>query len=318
MTTHTAVGVDIGGTKIALALVDEAGQVLAAHQMPTAPQDGETAVLDRIASGVRNLVAKASVTVEGVGIGCPGVVDPLAGTVRKAVNLGWEQVPLRAEIAWRLDDEMPVYVENDVKAAALGEQTFGAAREHKDFVYLAVGTGLGGAVMARGGLVNGAACVATEVGHLSLDPDGRLCSCGRRGCVEMYVGGIGLLASWRLHRDRFTDSALAQLSEPTPAAILSAAQAGDPLALTVLDVGGWALGWVLGMCVGILNPPLVVIGGGLGRAAWDWLIPPALDEMRRRVLPLAADATQIVPSAIAVSAVGAASLVWHHSGLAGG
>lgn len=311
MTQQVAVGVDIGGTKIAFALVDETGRALADHQLPTRPQEGEAAVLERVVQGVHELMHSAPAPVVGVGVGCPGVVDPAAGVVRQAVNLGWAQVSLRAELERRLRAHIPVHIQNDVKAAALGEHTFGAVRGQADFVYLALGTGLGGAVVAHGQVVTGAAGFATEVGHLSLDPEGRRCSCGRQGCVEMYVGGIGLLASLELYRDRYPSSALAQANEPTTASILSAAQASDPLALAILEEGGRALGWVLGMCVGILNPPLIVIGGGLGHAAWQWLMPPALRELRRRVLPQAADSTQIVPSAISVSAVGAASLVWH-------
>src|SRR5690554_3306764 len=195
-----ALGVDIGGTKIDLVLADASGTIRAEQRVATDAHEGPGAVLDRVAGGIQRLLAQADGPLAGIGIGCPGQVDPASGVVRTAVNLGWTEVALRDEVARRLAQELPIRVDNDVNAAALGERYFGAAPGCQDLVYLAVGTGLGGGALVNGRIVNGSTGTAMEVGHLSFDPAGRPCRCGQRGCAEMYVSGIGLMAGVEAHR----------------------------------------------------------------------------------------------------------------------
>lgn len=189
-----AIGVDVGATKIAAALVTSGGQVLQARQVRTVPDRGRQAVLDSIAALVEALRAQAPAPPLGAGIGTPGRVDAEAGIVHNAVNLGWDEVHLVAEIRARLAVALPVWVQKDANASALGEYYFGAAAGCQDFVYLSVGSGLGGGVLTGGKLVTGANWNAAELGHLSLDPNGQLCACGGRGCAETVISGPGLLA----------------------------------------------------------------------------------------------------------------------------
>jgi glucokinase len=189
---------------------------------------------------------------------------------------------------------------------------YGAAKDCADFVYLAIGTGLGGGAVVNGDLILGTNFFANEVGHLSLDPDGRLCACGQRGCIETYLSGVGFNTGIREHRADFPDSPLAKADQPDTAAILDAARAGDPLATLVIDEAGRSFGAIMACCAAVLNPTLFVIGGGLGHAAADLLFDRAERELKRRVLPPTLDKVSIVLSQVTDSAIGAASLVWHH------
>lgn len=304
-----AIGVDLGGTKIAFAAVDRAGNILATHTEPTLSAEGADAVIGRIVRGIEQV--RQDFPVAGVGIGAPGpVVD---GVSLNAVNLGWRDLPLVEQVRARLGAEVvPVWAENDVNAGAIGELVFGAARGARDFVYLAVGTGLGGGAVAAGRLINGAHGFAMEVGHMSIDPHGRLCNCGNHGCVEMYCSGKGLLAGAQAHLRAYPQSVLARSGDAiTTRAILEAARAGDALALRVIDEAADALGQTMAWSVMVLNPALLVIGGGLGIAAADLLSGRAEAAMHARLMPDLAGRFPVVRSQVESSALGAAALVWH-------
>jgi glucokinase len=304
-----AIGVDIGGTKIAFALVNDEGEVLAEHRLPTLPGEGAEAVFDRVAEGIEYLRHQTSEQVAGVGVGTPGHLNPFTGVVHTATNLGWREVHLLEGVRKRID--LPVWVQKDTNAGAMGEMYFGAARGSQDFVYLAVGTGLGGGAILDGELLLGARYTAMEIGHMPFNPTGRLCRCGMRGCPEMYVSGNGLLAGVKEHLPEYPNSPLMSIPEPTTIQILDAAQAGDALALAVLNE---AVEWLVGVmvcCMDILNPALFVIGGGLGHAGSEWFVHRAQHVFYQRVTPDIHQHIQVVASQVANSAVGPACLVWH-------
>lgn len=311
-----AIGVDLGATKIASALVSAHGDVLAARQTQTQSVEGSEAVLDRLAAEIEALIFEARCPVAGVGIGSPGVVDPVNGIVRGAVNLNWDEVHLVAGLQARLTGELPIFVQKDTNASALGELFFGAGQGCQDFVYLSIGSGLGGGVIANGQLVIGANGIAAELGHLSLDPEGPPCICGLRGCAELTVSGPGMV---NLARQRLNSGArIGEICDPdelTPAGILEAAGRGDAAALSVLARAGSDLGAVMAACTAVLNPQRYVIGGGLGLAAFDYIVPAARRELERRVTPAGMRRLEIVPSLLPSSAVGAACLVWQSKGV---
>jgi glucokinase len=249
--------------------------------------------------------------VVGVGLCSPGRVEPDSGYVRGAVNLGWDAVDVRAGLRRRLrQPDLPLWLQKDANALALGEMAYGAARGARDFVYLAVGTGLGGGAVANGQVISGAAYNPTEIGHLSLDPGGRTCICGQRGCAEMYCSGVGFLAALRERRAEFPVSVLAAREDAGVPDLLTAAGAGDPLALAVLREGGQWLGAIMACLAAVLNPALIVVGGGLGHAAAGYLLPEAEHELKRRVLPPTFNSLKLVLSQVPESALGAAALVW--------
>jgi glucokinase len=212
-----------------------------------------------------------------------------------------------------MNQNVPIFAQNDVNAGTIGEYIFGAGRGVRDFVYLAAGTGLAGGAVLDGQLMNGARGFAMEVGHVSIDPQGRACNCGGHGCVEMYCSGKGLVAGANAYLADYPQSALASADELRTRTILDAARAGDPLALRLIDEAGSALGVVIAWSMIILAPPLIVIGGGLGNAAYDLLMERAQPTMLAHVAPVL-KAPQIVRSQVEVSALGAAALVWHGLG----
>lgn len=310
MGNRLAVGVDLGGTKIAFALIDEAGTIIETHQMLTNVADGPDTVMDRIAEGIQVSLEAARQPVAGIGIGSPGHIDPTKGVVRFATNLGWSQVSLVQGVKERLSVELPIWLQKDTNAAVLGELYYGAVRGCKDVVLIAIGTGLGVGAVVDGRIIMGANTDATDIGHLSLDPTGRLCACGLRGCIETFVSGNGLLAGVREHRAEYPQSVLAGENAPSTAEILQAARDGDPLGQVVLGEAADWLGKIFIVCGVVLNPARFVVGGGLGLAAADLLLERAERVFRSNVHPPIYEKVQIVRSQIAASAVGAACLVW--------
>ncbi len=311
MSESLAIGVDLGATKIATALITRTGEIYAARQIDTKATAGFEAVTDRVAEAIELLIETAQGSVTGIGLGTPGQVDLVTGVVKDAVNLRWQSVPLAAAIRERMTHQLPIWIQKDTNASAWGEYMCGAARSCPDFAYLSLGSGLGSAAVVNGRLINGATN-GSDLGHWSIDPiEGRVCSCGLRGCAETVVSGPGLLAVMHeLAREQPSPMSREDQSGMTTNAVLAAAQAGDELALkAVTKVGEW-LGIVMSACVSVLNPLMIVLGGGLGLAAFDQLLPLAEQEVQRRVLAKGHAHLKIVRSELASSAIGAACLVW--------
>ena len=306
MPDKIAIGVDLGGTKIAFVAVNREGEILDTYTEPTLAKEGAEAIIGRIVQGIEHVGAGCEVA--GIGIGAPGpVVD---GVVVGAANLGWIKVPLVTKVREHLSFDAPIWAHNDVNAGAVAEMIFGAARGVRDFVYLALGTGLGGGAVSEGRLINGVSGAAMEVGHISLDPHGRACTCGGHGCVEMFVSGKGLVAGALEYLPNYPDSTL-NSSEPTTRLIIDAARAGDPMARRIMDEAADALGAAMAWSVIILNPTLIVIGGGLAQAADDLLYEQACTAMSIRLFPPVRATIQVARSQVEASALGAAALVWH-------
>jgi glucokinase len=256
--------------------------------------EGASAVCDRIAGEIRSLLGETS-HVAGVGIGSPGIIDSDTGIVRDAVNLQWRQVPLAREISARLDG-IDVTIANDADANAIGEGMFGSAVSCRNYVLLTIGSGLGCGVVSGGTLVGGRDGIAADLGHFSLDPDrGIRCRCGNIGCAETIVSGPGLVA-------------LAG-GASTANDIVTAARAGDPVAASAINALAIALGHIAAVAAAVVNPELVIIGGGLGVAAFDLFEETAEREMRRR-LPPSYRGVELRVATLASPAIGAASLVF--------
>ena len=307
-----AIGIDIGATKIAAVLLSERGETIDTAQMLTLPDEGMEAVFNKVADQILNLARGKPGAMMGVGIGSPGKVDSGRGVVYDAVNLGWKEANLMEEISRRIGPSLPVWIQKDTNLNALGEYYFGACQGYTDFVYIGVGSGLGAGIISNGHLITGGDWYAADVGHLSVDPDGSVCVCGGRGCAELVASGPGLV---RVTRELLANSsARSILSDQTalsPANVLTAASKGDPLALEALTEVGRVLGIVMSACTVILNPSRIVIGGGLGLAGFDFIVPTIRAEMRRRTLPNHRGPADIVPSRVESPAIGAACLVWY-------
>lgn len=311
MSAELAIGVDVGATKIAAALVTRQGEVLAEERLDTDAKAGADAVVARIADAIETLCMSAPAAVRGVGIGTPGYVDPASGVVRNAVNLGWQEVALARQVQDRLAAPLPVWVDNDANVQALGEYSFGAGRGLDPLVCVTIGSGLGSGVVVNGRLISGATHSAAEMGHLSLDPDGRLCVCGLRGCVETVVSGPGLVKTARelLQQPHFY-TLMTHPDTLTPQEVVAAARREDSVALEAMAFTARWLGAAFASIAAVLNPAAIVVGGGLGHSAYEWLIPGAQAELARRVIRQCYQDLQIMPSQVMSSAVGAASLAW--------
>lgn len=312
---HFAIGIDIGATKIASVLLSEKGDVLKSSQILTLAEGGPQAVFDKVADQILDLAQESPGALAGVGIGSPGKVDSDHGKVLNAVNLGWTEVQLVEEIVRRMDrrlNEVPIWVQKDANLSALGEQYFGAGRDIRDFVYLGIGSGLGAGIISGGHLVTGGDWYAADVGHLSVDPDGPLCACGGRGCAETVASGPGLVrVTQKMLANSPVNSLLSNGVELTTTDILAAARQGDRLALDALAEVGRVLGIIMSACIAILNPLRFVVGGGLGLAGYEFIVPAARQELMRRTIPESRSLLDIVPSRVESPAIGAACLVWY-------
>lgn len=308
MSGTVRIGVDVGGTKVAFALVDEQGTILARHRIPTPVEQSTNAILDDIVQGILHTAAQSDQPVTQIGIGCPGSVDTHSGIVRNSVNLNWVEVNLRDEISRRLESDYVVQVTNDVNAQLLAEVHFGIARGKRNVAYLSIGTGLGGAAMVDGKLLYGTYFASMEMGHIPIDPNGRACTCGLAGCAEMYISGVGLMNGFEANKLQFPDSKLASLESPTTVDIVEHMQDGDPLAECIRQE---AVDWLvrsLVLCDRILNPEMMIIGGGLGAALYPLIIDDVRTTYKSKMLMNSCPSEVIVEAAIDDTAIGATCL----------
>ncbi len=270
-----SIGVDIGGTKIAAGVVDEDGAILAKDQRATNPED--PVAIERTVIDLTTELA-ADYDVGMVGVAAAGFVSSDRATVIFAPNIAWRNHPLRDRIAPSVG--LPVVVENDANAAGWAEFRFGAGRGVSDMVMLTVGTGLGGAIIVGSTLLRGAHGVAAEIGHIRMVPDGHMCGCGHPGCWEQYASGSALTRQARAaavaHPDRaaaLLDLAHGEAEQIKGQYVTKAAQEGDELAVQLLaELGGW-IGSGAADLVAVLDPALIVIGGGVASAG-DLLLGP--------------------------------------------
>ncbi|ROS30897.1 ROK family glucokinase [Cellulomonas sp. PhB150] len=273
-----AIGVDIGGTKIAAGVVDDEGKILAQTRRETEPDDA--ASIDRaIADVYAELSAEHEIS--AIGLAAAGFVAADRSGVLFAPNIAWRDYPLRDNVAALIDDKVTIVVENDANAAGWAEFRFGAAQDVDDMLTLTVGTGLGGAIVTNGELLRGAWGVASEIGHMRVVPGGHYCGCGHEGCWEQYTSGSALVRDAQAAAITQPDRAarILELAGGTPEKIAGphvtkAAVEGDPLAVELLaELGRW-LGEGAASATALLDPALIVVGGGVA-AAGDLLLVPA-------------------------------------------
>ncbi len=281
-----SIGIDIGGTKIAGALVDETGAIVRETRVPT-PVEDPSALVDAVVEVVNDL--KTGHEVLGAGVAMAGFIDAAQSSVIYGTNFGWKNYPLKTEIEAKLD--IPVIIENDANAAAWAEYRFGAGQGHQHMVMLTLGTGVGGAVIVDGRMLRGGFGVAGELGHMRVVPNGVECGCGQFGCIESYASGTALVRTAR-ELVASGDPAGARLAELAASAgeltgvqVYEAIVEGDPGARKLLaDVGSWT-GQAIGSLSAILDPEIVVIGGGVSAAGE--LLLGSIREAYRKHMPAA-------------------------------
>lgn len=304
------VGIDLGGTFIKGGLVGASGEILEELQIPTEADGGPAHVLDRMALLVRNLMETGGSSIRAVGIGVPGQVIIDKGLLVEAPNLPcWENVYVAEEMEMRL--HIPAILDNDANVAALGEYSYGAGRGSRNMLMVTLGTGVGGGLILNGEVYRGASGGAGEFGHMIIARDGALCGCGRRGCVEAYVGTGGILRILQEHLQADEPSVLIDFDPKTitPKDISKAAEKGDAIARSVLKEAGEWLGVGIGSVANLLNIDRAVIGGGVA-AAGAFILDPAAAMTKRTALKVSGGDLSVVPAQLgnAAGLAGAARL----------
>ena len=303
-------GIDIGGTNLVVGSVAEDGSaVLAVAGEPTHAEAGATDVLDRLVGLAERAIAATrrqapGAEILGVGVGAPGPLDTKRGIVLLTPNLGWVNMPLRQIIHDRLG--LPAALDNDANCAVLGEWWVGAARGARHAIGITIGTGIGGGLILDGKLYHGASDVAGEIGHTTIDTEGRRCKCGNYGCLEAYASGpnIALRAVEEIEAgavSRLPALVGGDLGKITAQTVYQAAKDGDDLALEVVNDTAKFLGVGIGNLLNIFNPEVVVVCGGVTLAG-DHLFIPLRREAARRAFKPAVAACRIVPGELAGTA----------------
>ncbi len=296
-----SIGVDLGGTNLRIAAVDEQGALVEKVTLGTEVSLGRDRVIDDMCDAIQRVSEKYkdSAPLLGIGLGVPGIIDMQTGLLRESPNLpGWADYPVRAEIERRLNTI--VVLGNDANVAALGEKWLGAARGFADMAMVTLGTGVGGGLVLGGAIWHGANGMAGEWGHATVEPDGPLCGCGNRGCLEQYASAPAVVRMAREAIATNGGSALARAANFDPEfsakSIYNLAIQGDEDARRIFRYMGRCLGITLSTLVNSLNLPIYVIGGGVS-SAWEAFSPSMFEELRRRSIVYAATAPDD-PSAI--------------------
>jgi glucokinase len=294
MNSNYSIGVDLGGTNLRIAAVDEQGNLLEKVTLGTQVTLGREHVINDMCTAVQHLTDKYRdrAALQGIGIGVPGIIDMKTGMLRESPNLpGWAESPVRAEIEKRLGTR--VILENDANVAAFGENWLGAAREVEDMAMLTLGTGVGGGLVLARRIWHGMTGMAGEFGHITADPEGVPCKCGNRGCLEQYASATAVV---RMAREAIAKGAAPELSraassnpEFSAKAVYNLAIQGDEEAKKIFRRAGRALGIVLADLVNALNLSMYVIGGGVS-SAWEAFSPSIFEELRQRSMVYAATA----------------------------
>lgn len=310
-------GIDIGGTNLVVGAVSRDGRrILGLHSELTGAVHGADHVIDRIVGMAHRTMAEAaesdpSATLVGAGIGSPGPLDTKKGVVILTPNLGWTNMPVRDRIGSRLN--LPASLDNDANCAMAGEWWIGAAQGARHAVTFTLGTGIGGGIVVDGKLVHGASDVAGEVGHMTIETNGRRCGCGNDGCLEAYASGPAIARRTVEALEAGAESSLRDLGSDlhhiTAQTVYTAAAAGDPLAVEVVNDTAKYLGVGVANLINILNPEVVVVCGGVTQAG-ESLFTPLRREVNRRAFRPAVQACRIVPGQLPGTAgvVGAAKM----------
>lgn len=275
------IGMDLGGTKILAAVVDSDGRIIAEAKLKTRAQEGPDAVLQRLEEAARSAVRQAGIdwkNVLGTGIGVPGPVDPDGGIVHHTPNLpGWEDVPIGPQLSELLS--VPVYLENDVNLGTLGEHALGAGRGTRDMVGIFVGTGIGGGLILDGRLRTGFRHAAAEIGHMVVMAGGPVCGCGKRGCLEALASRTAIERDIQIGLSAGRESVISELAGKdggrlTSGVLAKALRREDPLVMEVMQRAQWYLGLMTGSIVNLIDPEMIVFGGGVAEALAESFVAP--------------------------------------------
>ncbi|MGB8489966.1 MAG: ROK family protein [Bacteroidales bacterium] len=310
---NVVAGVDIGGTNTVFGVVDKAGKVLAEGRLKTTDYPGINDFVKAVGSRIRKLLeGKKDLKLTGIGIGAPDA-NYHRGTIEHAPNLAWKGIVPLGDLV-KKDLNVPVAVTNDANAAAMGEMVFGGAKNMKDFIVLTLGTGLGSGIVIDGKMVYGHTGFAGEIGHMTVVPGGRVCGCGRRGCLEGYASATGLVRTVsELISDMREESVLRDIppSQLSSKHIAEAASKGDPVAVRAMEETAEKLGFGIVNSIVFSSPEAIFLFGGLAQAG-EMLFAPVRRYVEKHNYVLFRNTVKILPSGIPESngaVLGAAALI---------
>jgi len=311
------IGIDIGGTNTKYGIVDRGGNVLHQGNIPTTQYEEFQAYFDAMADALRKGIHElpADTRIIGIGVGAANG-NYYTGNIERATNLKWKGV-LPLVRMFKEEFGVPCILTNDANAAAVGEMIYGNAKNMKDFVVITLGTGLGSGLVCGGVLLNGHHGIAGEVGHTAVNPNGRYCNCGKRGCLETYVSATGIKRTvYKLLADHLEPSELRGISfeDLNTKMISEAAHRGDVVAMEAFEYTGRILGMKLAETVVHTDPEAIFLFGGLSMAG-DLIFRPTIKHMEANLMPLFRGKIKVLPSAMqnqAAPILGASSLVWDY------
>lgn len=311
------IGIDLGGTTVKFAILTEEGDIQQKWSIETDISEQGTKIVPSIIESIEKHMKMYSLTAEdfvGIGMGSPGTVDAVNGTVIGAYNLNWKTLqPIREQI--ESATHIPFFIDNDANVAALGEAWRGAGESDPDVVFLTLGTGVGGGIIVGGRLAHGSIGAAGEVGHITVEPDGYECTCGKTGCLETVASATGVVHLARDFSDSFAgDSKLKYIIDDgqliTAKDVFGLAKEEDPLALMVVDKVAYYLGLASSHLANTLNPSTIVLGGGVSKAG-DILTETIQPYFEKYTFPTIRQSTKIRLAILGNDAgvIGASSLV---------
>ena len=318
MTKPYVLGIDIGGTNTVFGIVDARGQVIASDSIKTRKHSNFDDYVQELHEGVQRLLEKNEAVdkIQGIGIGAPNA-NYYTGEIQNPPNLPWEGpiIPLAEKVS-KTFGGIPVAVTNDANAAALGEMTYGAARGMKDFIMITLGTGVGSGIVVNGQLVYGHDGFAGELGHLIVKRNnGRMCGCGRTGCLEAYCSATGVARTAREFLEVRTEPSTLrdlQIEDITSKDVYDAAMAGDKMAKDIFQYTGTILGEAFADMVSFTSPQAIILFGGLAKSG-DLLMKPLQEAFDKSVMPIFKGKTKILLSELKESdaaVLGASALGW--------
>jgi glucokinase len=315
MSEKLILGVDIGGTKVAVGLVNEAGEIIAKTRVPMISNSTAEAAMECVHRAIEAGMRLGPLPVQSIGVSSPGPLDPKTGVILHTPNLPcWRNFSLLAEIERRY--ALPVRLENDANAAGLAEARWGAAQNFSSVFYVTVGTGVGTAIIQQKSIYHGRTGAAAEGGHMTIDYKAPIrCGCGKRGCLESMAAGPGIAAraQEQLSRNGAGDGAYAALAGNTPVtaeSVFDACDAGDPVAQAVVQETVELLAVWLGNVVDLLEPEVIVIGGGVGTRMAKWLPKLQSSLLRWTINPRANEIPLLPASYGADSGIAGSAALW--------
>ena len=314
------IGFDLGGTKMLSTVYDADFNELGNERVKTKGHEGSEAGLARIATTIERSLVDSGIPadqIEGLGMGCPGPLDLRRGVIEEAPNLGWKDVPIKDYLESKFG--FPALIMNDVDAGIYGEYRFGSARDYRTALGVFPGTGIGGGCVYEGNIISGTKSSCMEIGHIQVMPEGPLCGCGRRGCLEavasrLVIASHAAAAAYRGYAPTLLEKCGTDISRIRSGALAASVNAGEKVIESIIRDAARHIGRAVASVVHLISPDIVVLGGGLVEAMPELFIDEVGKAARKRVLPAFKESFEIAVAKLGDNAgtLGAAAWAEHN------